>query len=116
MQDFYKNTTIVIVGDHLIRQTNLFPNTDFNNYTRTIFNTIINANTESTNYNNRVFSSYDMYPTILSSIGVKIEGEKLGLGTNLFSNENTIIEKIGYDKFKQEIVKSSDYFNNIITH
>ena len=31
------------------------------------------------------FSQFDMFPTTLAALGVKIEGNKLGLGVNLFS-------------------------------
>ena len=37
----------------------------------------------------------DLFPTTLSSMGVEIEGNKLGLGTDLFSNEETLMEKLG---------------------
>ena len=56
----------------------------------------------------------DMYPTILASIGVKIEGERLGLGTNLYSGIPTIVEEIGYDYFNNEIKKTSKYYNEVI--
>ena len=41
---------------------------------------------------------------------VEIEGDRLGLGTNLFSNKKTLIEKVGYDKFNEEISSYSSYY------
>ena len=53
-----------------------------------------------------------MFPTILSSLGVKIEGDRLGLGVNLFSDEPTIPEKMGKDEFTVELKKYSNYYFN----
>ena len=39
--------------------------------------------------------------------GVKIEGNKLGLGVNLFSEEKTLIEKLGYEYMQEELAKKS---------
>ena len=54
------------------------------------YNTIINSKVEPKNYKNRTFTSLDMYPTILASLGVEIEGNQLGLGVNLFSNKKRV--------------------------
>ena len=53
-----------------------------------------------------------MLPTTLSSIGAKIEGERLGFGTNLFSGEKTLTEKYGYEKLNRELEKSSRFYDN----
>ena len=65
------------------------------------------------NFNkNRKFSIIDMYPTILAAMGVKIDGNKLGLGVNLFSGEKTLIEQYGYRKINQEVKKKSRYYRH----
>ena len=38
------------------------------------------------------FTTFDMFPTILPSIGFDIKGEQLGLGVNLFSDRKTLAE------------------------
>ena len=43
---------------------------------------------------NRDFSTLDFFPTTLASLGVQIEGDRLGLGTNLFSNNVSSIKSI----------------------
>ena len=40
-----------------------------------------------------------------------MEGERLGLGTNLFSGEPTLIEKYGYEYVHDELEKRSIYYN-----
>lgn len=110
-QDFYDNTTIVIVGDHLGMQVEFYESRMDENYERTIYNIIINSAIEVKNNKNRTFTSMDLYPTMLASIGVEIEGERLGLGTNLYSGEPTVSEKLGLETFKEEIKKNSTFYN-----
>lgn len=110
-QDFYDNTTVVVVGDHIGMQTEFYEKHLEDDYTRIIFNTFINSAIPETNSKNRQFSTMDIFPTVLASIGAKIEGERLGLGTNLFSGEETLIEKYGYEKIKKELERRSNYYN-----
>ena len=111
-QDFIDNTTIVICGDHLTMQDNFYK--DIDNYDRTIYNVIINSRVNTLNTKNRVFTTMDMFPTTIASLGGVIEGDRLGLGTNLFSNKKTIAEEIGIDKLNIELRKNSNYYNTKI--
>ena len=47
-------------------------------------------------------------------MGAKIDGNRIGFGTNLFSGEKTMIEILGKDKFDNEMFKNSDYYNKNI--
>ena len=55
-----------------------------------------------------------MFPTTLASIGVEIEGERLGIGTNMFSGEKTLVESDGFDKVNEELANRSNFYNNNI--
>lgn len=112
-QDFYDNTTIVIVGDHFTMQDGFYENSDEG--IRSIYNVFINAKVDGKyNNKNRIFTTMDMFPTTISSLGADIEGDRLGLGTNLFSDKKTIPEIMGIDKFNMELMKSSNYYYNNI--
>ena len=111
-QDFYRNTTILIVGDHVSMQSDYFK--DFGASERYIYNCIINSVKGTKNNDNRVYTSLDIYPTILSSIGVKINGNKLGLGIDLFSGDETLAEKYGFDYINNELTKKSVFYNKMI--
>lgn len=113
-QDFYENTTIIITGDHLLMGNYLYPNTYKEE--RHIYNAIINSKTTTENTKNRVFTTLDMFPTTLASIGVKIEGNRLGLGTNLFSPIPTLSEELGKEKFQNQLSLKSNYYNNNILY
>lgn len=114
-QDFYKDTTIVIVGDHPRMDKQLIGE-DLEIYDRPMYNCIINSVAETDSATtNRTFTSLDMFPTVLAAMGFEIEGERLGLGTNLFSAVPTLCEKNGvgkegYDWFDTEVQKRSDYY------
>ncbi len=111
-QEFYDSTSLVILGDHLSMQPNgFFTSRIYEGYSRTIFNTFINPSNEPKRPKNRQFTQLDMFPTILSSIGVEIEGEHLGLGTNLFSGTKTLVEKAGLSFVDAELAKNSNYYN-----
>lgn len=106
-QDFYKDTVIVVTGDHPRMDTNLVENISY--YDRTVYNCFLNcglpARTE-----NREFTAMDLFPTVLAAMGFQIEGDRLGLGTNLFSDKPTLCEELGYDALNAEIRKYSPYF------
>lgn len=112
-QKFYENTTIIIVGDHLTMQDGFYQEDSYSD--RTIYNVFINSNIKN-NYNNknRVFTAMDIFPTTIAALGAQIEGDRLGLGTNLFSDKKTIPEMIGIDKFNEELSKSSHYYFDYI--
>lgn len=113
-QDFYKDTTIVIMGDHLTMQPDFFTLEEGQSYDKTVVSIIINPAVETENANNRIFSTMDLYPTTLSALGAKIEGDKLALGTNLFSEEETLLEKYGLEYVNNELMKTSKFYNDKI--
>ena len=47
-------------------------------------------------------------------MGVKIDGDVLGIGTNLFSQKETVFEKDGVDYVNAELNKGSDVYNKEI--
>lgn len=110
-QPFYENTTIVITGDHPSMDKKFFKDFD-PNYERTIINLILNAPVTTDNVQNRQYAPFDMFPTILSTLGVEIEGDRLGLGTNLYSNKKTIIEEQGLDTVNSGLGENSNFFND----
>ena len=110
-QPFYENTTIVIIGDHLTMAKKFIESLDgIKKYHRSCYNLIINpANDLGELPEERRFSRdwavFDMFPTILASIGCEIEGDRLGIGTNLFSDRDTVFEEFGVDYVNDELVK-----------
>lgn len=112
-QDFYDKTTIVISGDHLTMQSNFFELEEGQEYDKKVVNVIINPAVEAEN-TNRIYSTMDLYPTTLGALGAQIDGNRLGLGANLFSDEETLIEKYGLEYVNDELMKLSRFYNNNI--
>ena len=119
-QPFYDNTTVVIIGDHLSMETNFFEFYDFDeDYHRSQYNVILNPAPSVPQKRdemmfNRVYANFDMFPTILSSMGVTIEGSRLGIGTDLFSGEKTLFEEYGFEYANEELGKMSVLYNREI--
>jgi phosphoglycerol transferase len=111
-QSFYENTTLVLVGDHLCMSANYFKDPA---YERRVFNTFINAVPSAPAHEKeRLFTSLDIFPTVLAAMGVEIEGDRLAMGVNLFSEQPTLIQKYGMDFFRIEIRKNSFFYNTNI--
>ncbi len=114
-QDFYEDTVIVIVGDHTSMQGNMWDFFDYPIYRdKTIYNVFINSDLEAKQTNNRYFTALDFYPTTLAALGFEIEGDKLGLGVNLYSDENTLLEDNSIDILNEEFAKTSTFYNDYL--
>lgn len=114
-QDFYPNTTIVICGDHPTMDSDFcqeVPST----YTRKTYTAVINPAVGVANPTRvREYSTMDLFPTTLAAMGVSIGGERLGLGTNLFSNEDTLTEALGYDVCAEKLEGASTFLADYFT-
>ena len=109
-QPFYENTTIVLSGDHLTMDPDFMKELD-EEYVRTVYNCIINAPLKPVKEKNRQFATFDMMPTTLAALGVQIEGDRLALGTNLFSDKLTLTEEYGFEMLDKELQKKSEFYN-----
>ena len=109
-QDFYENTTIIIVGDHESMDNGYFERMVDDDYQRLLYNCFINTPATPKKVTNRHFAAVDLFPTTLAAIGCTIEGDRLGLGTNLFSNVSTLTERMGFENFSNELAKASSYY------
>ena len=109
-QSFYDDTTIVISGDHLSMDNQYMKRNVAENYDRRVYNCFINSAKQSENDKNRTFTSLDMFPTTLAAMGCEIKGDRLGLGTNLFSDRTTLAEEMGYDVFEHNLLFSSSFY------
>ncbi|WP_243007142.1 GBS Bsp-like repeat-containing protein [Dorea sp. AM58-8] len=110
-QDFYENTTIVISGDHPTMDSDFCEDVD-ESYIRKVYTAYINGG-KSELSNARNYTTMDAFPTTLAAIGVEIEGNRLGLGTNLFSSEQTLTERFGIEKEEKELNKQSELMTQL---
>lgn len=110
------NTTVVIVGDHcwmMNRSVKLTEKMD-KVKPREIYNVFINSCFSNENITHkRHYAPFDLAPTILEAVGATLEGHRFGLGTSLFSNEKTLLEKHGVKYINDELSKKSPFYLNL---
>lgn len=130
-QVWYKDTVIIILGDHLFmatEKTNPFSDDSFIAFHRlksdlcTMYenprrwlNIFINSIPQKENFSEkqRKFSSFDIFPSILASIGCDIQNDRLGFGTNLFSTKKTLLERYSEEYINTQIMKRNSQYENL---
>ena len=110
-QDWYENTTVILLGDHNSMVNNFWD--DIGDFQRRTYNCFINLpeTVDVSNVKNRDVCTLDIFPTTLAAIGVEIEGDRLGLGTNAFSQRSTLVEEMGETEFDMQLSRYSKYYN-----
>lgn len=111
-QDFWKNTVLIVVGDHLMmtssdiaKLSEVYPN-------REIYNVILEEGVRE----KIIFKPYSMTDwsaTIADKAGFVKDG-KFGLGVSLLKNKETLTEKLGAQKFEEEVLKNSSVYNRLL--
>ena len=109
-QPFYENTTVIITGDHLSMDNGYFQRNVDDSYQRMVYHCILNSAAHADNVKNREYCGVDLFPTTLAAMGCTIEGDRLGLGVDLFSDTPTLAEQWGYERFNNELSKASDFY------
>lgn len=108
-QDFYKDTVIIITGDHPRMDAVLVDNTPW--IERGVYNCFINVVPDGpVAQQNRQLCALDIFPTALSALGFDIQGDRLGLGTNLFSSQRTLGESLGLERIDAELMVQSNFY------
>ena len=106
-QDFYEKSVVVIVGDHLTMNNRFTKEMD-----RKPINIFLNTPVAAVNTKNRIFTPFDIYPSIVESLGAKIDGHRLGLGTSLFSDLPTLTEgKMTVEEMDVNVRKKSKIYD-----
>ena len=109
-QTFYKDSVVVIVGDHLAMNNRFTENMD-----RKPINIFINSPRKTKHSKNRIFTPFDIYPTIIESMGIDIEGHRLGLGTSLYSDVPTLTEeKMTVQEMDVDVRKKSKLYDYLL--
>ena len=101
------------MGDHTSMVVDFWD--DIGDFKRKMYNCFINLpeGTATQNIKYRNVTTIDIFPTTLAALGVEIDGDRLGLGTNAFSDRQTLIEELGDEIFNAELKKYSKYYNDV---
>lgn len=92
-QPWGEDTVIVLNGDHLCMDSKYYSDMP-EGYVRKTYTAIINSSKKEPD-TVRSYSTMDLFPTTLSAMGVTIVGDRLGLGTDLYSDTPTLLEELG---------------------
>lgn len=111
-QEWYDNTTIILLGDHTSHVNHFWD--DINDFQRRTYNCFINLpdTVDTSNVKERDACTLDIFPTTLAALGVEIDGDRLGLGTNVFSQKSTLLEEMGETEFDLQLSRHSKYYND----
>jgi phosphoglycerol transferase len=108
-QDFWENTTVIISGDHTTMDKDFCENVPSTFQRRTLVSVINGAAEPEDPEATRTYSTLDLFPTTLAALGVKVQGDRLGLGTNLYGTRPTIVEQYGLDACRNALSGPSDF-------
>ncbi len=100
---YWENTTVVIMGDHLLPsriKTNGHPK-------RGVYNVFLNLPENLHIMPKKIFSTYDFAPSILESLGISLSPHALGLGRSLFAENETLVSVMGTNKFNVQLRQNS---------
>jgi phosphoglycerol transferase len=132
-QEFYENTTVVILGDHLYQDSLFFPEkfrikdlasryekeilteNSIETYNRYPINIFINSFLNPNEVKHRKFSHFDMLPTLIESIGGVFESEGLAIGRSINgTNGNaTLLNKYGEAAMNMQLKRQSALYNSL---
>lgn len=112
-QPFYDNTTVVLTGDHITMNVDYCTDID-PDYQRKTYTVILNPDpsAKETGYR-RSYATMDLFPTTLAALGARIEGDRLGLGTNLYSEKQTYVETFGAAELDRLLGLHSDFMDRL---
>lgn len=111
-QPFYEDTVVIISGDHL-SMDGLIPQIAPPDKPRRTYFNVLNGPKPAMEQA-REYTTLDLFPTTLGAMGVSIEGDRLGLGVNLYGTTPTLSESLGFDVFNEEISYNSRYYDENI--
>jgi phosphoglycerol transferase len=111
---YFSNTRVVIIGDHLAMRNAVYDKLKSTN-NRTIFNYWIS---ESPVFfkNRENIVHFDIAPSILDFIGLRVNGARYGLGYSGFSNEEINISSNRVYEFNKNLIYRSNEYNKLWDH
>ncbi len=108
------NTTIVILGDHPTMSNYFCKEADKEGFARRTYVNFINSAKKVENKRFRTYSHFDIYPTILSSLGATIPDDALALGVDLYSNKDTYLETYEKEYINSQLQGQSQVITSLL--
>jgi len=104
-QGYFKDTNVVIMGDHLAMENPVYEKLE-SIKERHIYNRLISA--RPVNKNRENILHFDMFPTILEFVGFQIQGGKLGLGYTAINQHSALPPANEFEEMEEDLLNQSD--------
>lgn len=110
-----KTTALALIGDHLFMGEPRFIKKAkerhvFNQFYLNDDSKQFRVNVDKKNATNEMMVAIDVAPTLLELAGAKWKNHQFGLGHSIFSNEKSLINKYGKEKFSELIRERSPFY------
>ena len=108
MQDFYDNTTLIVLADHKRMGKDVQAGGG-------LYNAFFNLPPDlKRNIDiNRRFNQIDVFPTVLEIAGFTLPHRKAGVGVSLFSKKTTLAENLQYSEQEDVFAKIDRFYQKI---
>lgn len=103
-----QDTTIVVLGDHPLMATTISEKLNGQSENRVLFRLRPAMNKGLPGY--KVSSPFDVFPTVLDSLGFKSDGKMVGLGVSALSNEKSPLQELSRDTLESGLQVRSQRF------
>jgi len=108
-QEWFENTSVAILGDHAFMGSMRDIASEHGSPLYIFLNVPF---AEGLNLREKKISHFDIFPTLLHSIGVSWSSSALGLGVSLMSEDSTLLEKFGKDSLDKALTQNSVLYNS----
>lgn len=105
-QAFYKDTAIVLIGDHISRKNTIDYMINEKTPPAETLNLFLNSSKQPIE-RKRKYTTIDLAPTLMEMMGFSFPESRLGMGVSLLSETPTLIEKYGMSEVDTETLKPS---------
>ena len=113
-QDFADDTVVVIAGDHTTMDTDFCANVPAD-YQRKAYMAFVNSSVKpAAGAKERQASTFDLFPTTLAALGATIPGNQLGMGINLYADEETLLERYDVRTCSRELNRPSSFLSRYL--
>ena len=112
-QPMGKNTTLAFYGDHCFGFEHFGSVAVPSKSKRKIMTALLNSrHGEQGTEIDKLCAMWDFTPTFLEAIGFTVPGRRFGLGTSLFSSEQTLLQKDGMERYNYLFKKRSKLYED----
>ncbi len=108
-QPFAENTTILVLNDHLLMESDLTSYLEEQPELRRNFNMLINPVFPLPD-TDRHISHFDWAPTLLESLGARLPEGRMGFGVSLYSGSPTLVEEMSKDELAEKLTPFSPFY------